>query len=218
MQEPKWQVVWSLNKRTYNEFFFTDYSAAVGFYWDFKEKKDILEVELFRPDRKIITIYPPYKLFFPHFSDGKKRIFLRVSNEFPTERADSIRYRCDIDLVKESITCNTKLDFSRTIKPPDSKCPECPAKQNEPYIEGLDLFRDDETLAYMEHKGGCVFIRRIGDREPECITKSTYYIGGTVFISPDERWIAFTPARKIGDDNGYDIVAEDLYVVEIRKE
>ena len=133
--------------------------------------------------------------------------------------ADSVRYRCDIDLDKESIACNTKLSFANSIRALDSECSECPERPFEQNIYGLDIFKDNETMVYMEDRRSCLFIRRLGEERPECLTDSDYYyLGGNVVISPDERWIAFTVARKIGESHGIVRVEEDLYVVEIRKE
>jgi len=186
MPEPRWEVVWSLGKRTH-------------------------------PVRKTINLYQPYKSFSFLFSDSKNRIYIKVHGD---ENSRGDIKRCDINLEKNTIKCSTVLDLTRTGKPLDSECPECLAKQYQPYVKGLDIFKDKETIAYLKYTDSCVFIRRIGDKEPECLAESTYYSGGQVFISPDERWIAITPIRKIDEDegSGLDIVDLDLYVIEIRKE
>ena len=202
MPEPKWEIVWSLDKKTRNFFLFNDYSAAVGLYRDYEKRRIIFEVELFRPVRKIVSLYQPYKSFSFLFSDSKNRIYLKVYGD---ENSRGDIERCKINLEKNTISCSTVLDLTRTGKP---------------HVTGIDIFKDAETIAYMQFADSCTFIKRIGDKEPECLTETTHYSGGEVFISPDERWIAITPFRKIGEDDesGSDIADIDLHVIEIGKE
>lgn len=220
MKEPKWEVIRPIGKRKYNSFFSDDYSSAAGFYWDYNKNRLLLEIELFRPVRKIINLYQPYKSFSFLFSDSKDRIYIKIHGDKGDKSSRGDIVRCDIDVTKESMSCTTVLDLTRTSKPLDSECSECPAKQYKPNVTGIDIFKDAETIAYMQYADSCAFIKRIGDKEPKCLTETTHYSGGKVFISPDERWIAITPFRMIGEDDesGSDIADIDLYVIEIRKE
>ena len=54
MREPRWDVVWSLDKKTYNELLLKDYSAALGVYRDYEKKRNVLEVETFTPAKKYL--------------------------------------------------------------------------------------------------------------------------------------------------------------------
>jgi hypothetical protein len=218
MPEPVWEVVWSDEQRTSSgEVLLDEPPTLVGMYGDPDIGRYVLEVEVFTPDRRIITLYPPFDSFFPFLSDGKNRLYVRVYDEGIGGR---VIKRCDIDLKKEELSCQTVLELPRGAPVPDRLCPECPTfpLATGPSVVGFDLFSDGETMAYTTTRDRCVRLMRIGEEEGECLTTSDYRSFGRVVISSDERWVAFTVDRKIGEDHGFDIVEGDLYVIEIRKE
>ena len=87
------------------------------------------------------------------------------------------------------------------------------------YINRCDINLEKSTIKCITVPGLMHTGKSFDSECPECPTESTYS-GGQIFISPDEKWIAITPVKKIGEDeeSGSDIVDMDLYVVEIRKE
>jgi hypothetical protein len=217
MPEPVWEVVWSEKNKLGESIWFSDSSAVITSYWGRQDGDYDIVAEVLKPERKTVVFNPEeISNFFLLLADSQNRLYMRVDDEGADSR---IVERCDIDLEKEELSCQTVLELPRGAPAPDRLCPECPTfpLATGPSVEGFDLFGDGETMAYTTTRDRCVRLMRIGEEEGECLTTSDYRGVGHVVISPDERWVAFTVDRKIGEDGPFDIVEGDLYIIEIRK-
>lgn len=81
-------------------------------------------------------------------------------------------------------------------------------KRNNPISE-YDITGDGEQIVFLEKGNNCVWDVRSGSTEARCVAQQD---GPTVSISPDGKWLAFTPYRKIGETYGHDVVENDLFV------
>jgi hypothetical protein len=214
MPEPGWEIIWSEKNKLGRSTWFPDSSALITTYWGRQDGDYDIVAEVIQPKRKTVVFNPKEMSSISILlADRQNRLYLRGNSE-------GVIARCDIDIEDEELSCDTVLELERGAPVPDRLCPECPSfpLSAGPRIEGFDLFGDDETMAYMTTEDSCVRVMRIGEEEARCLTAPNLGIGGHVVISPDEKWIAFTIGRKIGEDHGLNVVKEDLYVVEIKTE
>jgi hypothetical protein len=223
MPEPVWEVAWSNERKSTGMVLLSRSSALLGTYAMRGPKRDgyasfidVMEVEIFEPERKIVRLYPQSRHFVPRLSDKEDRVYIRIQGE---EVEGRVIERCGLDLEKEAISCVPVLELPSRNKRPASLCLGCPALPVSPGgIEGFDIFSDEETMVYTVYGDRCVRVKKIGEEEAGCLTSSDYRIGYFVTISPNERWLAFTVHRKLGVADGFDVVTDDLYVIELIKE
>jgi len=226
MPEPQWKFVWSLQqRRARNEVWFNDFSAVIGSYRNRELDRDVLEVEVFSPRRKVFTVYPvaERQSFHPLFVDSKGRVFIRKDRIFgeDAEGKNEVVDGCDIDFDKEAVSCAPVLEIEGGEES-QGPCPQCPVPPvpTGSYINRLDVFSDDETMLFTAEGDTCVRIMRIGEKEAGCFTSSRYEMGSDVVISPDERWVAFVVDRRIaeGKYKTLENYTNDLYLVEVKKD
>lgn len=221
MPEPRWEVAWSLKKKIGGELWFSDFSAIIGNYTisighGSKGWRDALEIEVFKPKRKLITL--------PQSSDVNLVVMDRM-NRLYIQRRDSKGYgaiieRCVIDLEGETLSCVPVLGVSRLVDGIESMCPRCleiPLKENRS-IDGFDVLSDNETILYTRSWDTCVHIKRAGGDERECFTTMDHETASLLSISPDERWAVFTVHGNVHWEDSSLYGRIDLYAVEIIKE
>ncbi len=194
MPKPKWDILWS-EGRGAGTLWLGDGSAVIGEYRDldlpFDRRRDALEVEVFGPKRKVVSIYPEFPDFYLLLVDKQNRVYIDVRDE---DDEGKRLVRCRVDIDKETISCETVL---------------------KPWNEfwKMDVFPDGEILAISKRReDNCVRLLSVGEKEMPCITAEEGPIGSYVAISPDERWLAFQRARHVGDKNYH----SDLYIVELK--
>jgi hypothetical protein len=190
MPEPEWDILWSRGKGV-GRLWLGDGSAVIGGYRDLDRRRDVLEVEVFSPKRKIISIYPEFPDFYLLLVDKQNRVYMEKRD---SEKGMKSIVRCVIDIDRESLSCETVLeDVSMDT--------------------GFDVFSDGETMVFSRMRDDdCVRILRVGEGEARCITTSGLPVGSFVVISPDQKWLAFERARHIEAKDFYD----DLYLLELK--
>lgn len=222
MPKPKWEVVWSLEKKVGGELWFSDFSAIIGNHTisigqGSEQWREVLEIEVLKPERKIITLYPRSMRFYPKVMDRMNRLYI--------QRRDSKGYgtiieRCTVDLESETLSCVPVLRVSRLVDGIESMCPRCleiPLKENRS-IDGFDLLSDNETMLYTRSWDTCVHIKRAGGDERECFTTMDHETASLLSISPDERWAVFTVHGNVHWEGSSLYGQIDLYAVELIKE
>lgn len=193
MPKQKWDILWS-EGRGVGTLWLGDGSAVIGEYRDLDRsidlRRDVLEVEVFEPKRKIFSIYPEFPDFYLLLVDKQNRVYMEKRDG---DKGIKSIVRCSIDIDKEALSCETILE-------------------NVPMHTGFDVFSDGETMVFSQWLAQCVSSMKVGEKEPICITAHERSVGTFVVISSDERWLAFERARHVGNKNYH----SDLYIVELK--
>ncbi len=193
MPEPKWDITWSSNNQSVSAWL-KDGSVAIDSHVDFsqppKNRKQIMDVEVFYPRRKSFTITPYFYHFYPLLSDNQNRFYIRAGDGNYENHLDDLK-RCRINIKKEKMSCETLFS----------------PWQN--YWD-FDVFPDGENIVFSKTGYNCVKAKMIGKDNTHCIT-SKHITGSSIKISPNGRWLAF----KKGDPIETEYSAEALYIIRI---
>lgn len=222
MPEPKWEVAWSLDKKIGGKLWFNDHSAVIGnynigIYQGRKEWREVLEIEVFKPEKELLTLYPRSMRFYPIVMDRMNRLYIQRRD---SKGYGTIMERCVIDLKAKTLSCVPVLGVSRLVDGIESMCPRCleiPLKENRS-IDGFDVLSDNETMLYTRSWDTCVHIKRAGVQERECFTTMDHETASLLSISPDERWAVFTVHGNVHWEDSSLYGQIDLYAVELIKE
>jgi len=196
MPEPKWAITRD-PRNSGMRIWLKDGSLAFGSHIDFsqpqEDRKRIVDIEVFHPTRKSFNFTPEFDDFQLLFTDNLGRLYLKVTQEQNTADYYSYLNRCRINTKKESLSCETIFS---------------------PWSEmwGIDTFSDGENIILSKSKEKCVKAVMIGKNNSHCITKK-HLIGGTIRISPDEKWVAFKKIREHEDREQI----SDQYILQINK-
>ncbi|VAV85869.1 hypothetical protein MNBD_DELTA01-196, partial [hydrothermal vent metagenome] len=170
-------------------------SVAIDSHIDFshppKNRKQIMDIEVFYPERKSFSITPDFALFYPLLSDNQNRFYIRAGDGNYENHLDDLK-RCRINIKKEKMSCETIFS----------------TWQN--YWD-FDVFPDGENIVFSRTKGNCVKAKMMGKDNAHCIT-SKHRTGNSIKISPDGRWLAFKKKDTIGTEYS----GEALYIIQIQ--
>ncbi|VAV85875.1 hypothetical protein MNBD_DELTA01-199 [hydrothermal vent metagenome] len=196
MPEPKWDITWNPNVKSLY-MWLKDGSLAFGSHIDFsqprRDRKRIMDIEAFHPERKSFTITSDFTSFSLLFTDNQGRLYFEVTEGYQMGDLHTYLNRCSINTKEESISCETLFDPWHSMW-------------------ALGVFSDGENIVLSKWKGECLQAQMIGKDNTHCITEKGL-IGGSIRISPDENWVAFEKIKSIGE-RGYD---SDLYLLKINK-
>lgn len=168
--EPAWEVVRTKDKQSHSSsIWLGEPRAVVSSRWSFKDKRDLLEVDILTPERRSITLDPGLSEFLLKLTDGQDRVYMKVWDKGSGEARRIVR--CTLDLDEESVSCQTVLE-------------------RRSHIVDFDVFPDNETIAFAEKGEKCVMLMRPDETKAECITTGWYKPIYKISISPDGKWLA----------------------------
>ncbi len=191
MPEPKWGLAISPTHKVIYKWL-KDGSVGVGGYLDltqpYKSRRQIINVEVFYPERKSFSITPDFTRFDILFADDQNRFYIHVKRSYLV--------RCRINTKEETLSCSEPL---------------FPWK----HAWGLDLFPDGENIIFSRTGDECVKAKMIGRDNTHCITKKDH-VSNTARISQNGRWLAFEKIRPLKKEySPYDLY---IIPIQINKE
>lgn len=197
MPEPKLEIVWSEIDVSGDVLWTKDSSAVIASKWVQSIGTDNLVIETIEPKRETIVFsLADIQRSALFFLDSKGRIY-----RYYWVNEKSRVARCTLNSKEKSFVCEDIFIEG------NSK------------IEDFEIFADGEFIAFTEKNGSCVKAIKVGEDKAHCITPpidtlGNYRIppGGSIKVSPDDRWLAFYLVLKGEAGEG---VRLDQYIVEL---
>ena len=194
MPEPKWDVVW-LERERAGSVWFKEPLALIG-DGSGRYQMGALVIDVISPYKKQFVMDAGFHDSTILMIDAQERIYMRTADDNFSRGEQTVR--CSIDVNKVAISCESIFKDIMA--------------EGHPYF-GFDITKDGDFAVTSLWKDSCVRLRRIGESEGRCITSDDRMVGTKVNISPDEKWLAFTIERHMGERS----YLSDLYITSFTK-
>jgi tricorn protease-like protein len=218
--EPKWDLVWSKGSRKPTEVKWLNDSSSIVILSMNRLSEDKLLIE--EPDKNSIRQFNiDLGLIEKLRIDKSNRIYLLASPKPPIRISSlDLQYRLQRCSIKgENLDCEDVLKHDKGIAnfaiTPDGKKifyqESVEAVTPNIEIEGLQV---RAPVAFTWREKTCIWLFEEGTPEVKCITPNA--TGNSVFsVSPNGRWLVFRSTRIIEKTKTHDIVASDLYLIDL---
>lgn len=195
MPEPKWDVVW-LERESVGSVWFKEPMALIG-DGSGRYQEGALVIDVLSPYKKKFVMDSGFYGATIIMIDAQERIYMNTVDDNFARGEQTVR--CSLDVDKVAISCESIFKDIMAEGHPSF---------------GFDITSDGDFAVTALWKDSCVRLRRRGESGERCITNDDSMVGTKANISPDERWLAFTRLRHIGERNYH----SDLYITRFTRD